>query len=107
MSHESIHHMQWPKKDYSGKHERHLRGQLVVPTLWGLHRELHGQMEEPPHPDIGITLTLIDYLNEKQPSREDAPLYAIDRLNKLRSQEALDLSAHFVRQLGYLGVNHG
>ena len=100
---ESLHHLQWPKKHYNGRHERWLRSQLVIPTQWGLHRNLHMSFEEPPKIEIASTLCVLDYLQEKDSTKADAPLYAIDRLQGL-NQEARDLADHFIKQLGFLGV---
>lgn len=101
---ESKHHMLYPRAEYRTKHERAVRRQLIMPMEWDAHCELHATLQPPDKPDVGILLCIIDYLDEKQPSREDAPLYAIDRLVKLRNTEALVLADHLTRQLGFLGV---
>jgi len=101
---ESKHHMLYPRADYRTKHEKSLRRQLIMPMDWESHCELHAKLPPPDKPDIGIILCVIDYLDEKQPSRDDAPLYAIERLEKLGNREATDLADHFIIQLGFLGV---
>ena len=98
---ESTHRMLWRRRDYNTRHEKFIRKLLSVDTDWEPHSELHGLMQPPKKPDIGITLSLIDHLNDKT---DDLPLHAIDRLVKLRSDEALDLADHFTRQLGILGL---
>ena len=64
-------------------------------------------MQPPPKPDIGITLTLIDYFDEQGELTEPAPLYAVDRLLRLGSQEAVQLADHLIAQLGHLGIGYG
>lgn len=103
----SRHHMLWPRRDYHGHHEKELRRLLVVDTEWEQHSDLHARMQPPVHPDKGITLTLLDHFHQQDELTEIAPLYAIDRLIKLGSMEALALSDHLVRQLGHLGVGYG
>lgn len=107
LGHESKHHMLWPRKDYRGHHDKQLRNVLVIGTDWEAHKELHAQLKPPTKPDIGITLTLIDYLREHEPLDEPAPLYAIDRLLRLGSPEATGLADHLITQLGHLGVGYG
>lgn len=101
------HHMLWPRQQYRVKNEKALRGLLVVESDVLLHRDLHATTQAPEHPDIGITLCMLDYLHEKDPEPFYRPLYAIDRLIKLRNTEALALADHFVLQLGKLGIEYG
>lgn len=101
------HHMLYPRQKYKTRHEKALRGLLVVESDIYLHRDLHATLSPPEHPDTGITLCVIDYLNEKDPEPLYRPLYAIDRLIKLRSTESLALADHFVLQLGKLGIEYG
>lgn len=104
---ESKHHMLWPRAEYRTRHEKAVRRELIMPMDWDAHCELHATLQAPEKPDVGVLLCIVDYLHERQPSREDAPLYAIDRLVKLRSDEALNLADHFTRQLGFIGVGNG
>lgn len=101
------HHLLWPRQEYRTRHEKALRGLLVVESDIVLHRELHALVPPPKHPDTGITLCVLDYLQEKDPKPYDRPLYAVDRLVKLRNTEALELADHFTRQLGMLGIGYG
>lgn len=105
--HESTHHMLWKRADYRTPHEKQIRRILTVSTDWERHCELHASMQPPPKPDIGITLTLIDHFDQQGELAEPAPLYAIDRLLRLGSQEATILADHLVIQLGHLGVGYG
>lgn len=104
---ESRHHFLWNRADYRSPHEKQLRRILTVGTEWEKHCELHSQMQPPPKPDIGITLTLIDHFDQQAELTEPAPLYAVDRLLRLGSGEAVQLADHFIKQLGHLGIGYG
>lgn len=103
----STHHFLWNRADYRTHHEKQLRRILTVETDWADHCELHARMQPPQKPDIGITLTLIDHFNDQAELTEPAPLYAVDRLLRLGSSEAVTLADHFTRQLGFLGIGYG
>ena len=104
---ESQHHMLWPRNDYRTHHEKQIRQLLTVETDWESHCELHANIQAPAKPDIGVTLTLIDYFNDQGELAEPAPLYAVDRLLRLGSEEAVHLADHFISQLGHLGIGYG
>jgi len=103
----TTHHFLWERAWYKTHHEKMLRRLVTVETVWEPHKELHAQMKPPPKPDIGITLTLIDYFNEQGELTEPAPLYAVDRLLRLGSGEAVELADHFITQLAHLGIGYG
>lgn len=103
----STHHFLWKRADYRTHHEKLLRRYVTVETDWERHCELHANMQPPKKPDIGITLTLIDYFDEQKQLTEPAPLYAVDRLLRLGSEEAVELADHFITQLAYLGIGYG
>jgi len=103
----STHHFLWNRADYRTHHEKLLRRILTVETVWDDHCELHARMQPPKKPDIGITLTLIDHFNDQAELTEPAPLYAVDRLLRLGSEEAVTLADHFIAQLGHLGIGYG
>lgn len=79
----------------------------MVPTTWEPHRELHLNLREPPKPDIGLTLHLIDRFDQYAPPKEEAVIRAVDWLGRQGSEAGLILQTHLIAQLGYLGIEHG
>lgn len=106
------HHMLEPRVEYKTRHEKKVRGLLILEVDVALHSLYNSEIargirQVPTKPDHNITLCLLDYLEEKDPEPFYRPLYAIDRLNKLRSEEALALADNFVSQLGFFGIEYG
>lgn len=106
-SYTDCHHMLYPRADYKSKHEKLIRNRLTIPAERGLHNELHATLEIPPKPDVQTLLCVIDYLDEHEPLTETPALYAVDRLLRLGTEQAVGLADHFIKQLGMLGVGYG